>query len=158
MNRLTYSSERLKRELLKFHGDAWYFGAVFLVVIGIVVFFQGYSYFDDAKKKHQLERENAVWLEQSIPYLKSLEAPRKPSVQSSESLLSLLNREARNHGVSIERADFQGETLIVEMREAPLEEVIVFLNSLERSQVVRLESVAITQVEAGTSRVRFSFQ
>lgn len=156
MNRFAYSSERLKRELPKFHGDAWYFGAVFLVIIGIVVFYQGYSYFGGVDQKYQVARENSAWIEQSIPYLKSWVAPQEPSVKSSESLLSLLNREAKNHGVSIERADFQGETLIVEMREAPFEEVIAFLNSLERKQVVRLESVTITPVEAGRCRVRFS--
>lgn len=114
---------------------------------------QAYDTYQMAVKRHGQASEEAAWFDKAKP---ALNFPgRAAPLPASDSLLSVITEEAKSHGVGIERADYQGEQLVVSFMEAEFETMMVLLGQLERERHLLSEHIVISAGSGpGLCRVR----
>lgn len=130
---------------------------LFLVFFcGFSGFYLAFNEYVNSKKSFYKVRDEIAWFDSAKAFLKAGGERSVGQPRGRDSLLAMLNREVKKYGVIIERADFKGKNLIVVLREAPFEDVVVFLNSIENSPIYSLGVVNIDRVGAGTCVTKFS--
>lgn len=116
--------------------------ALLLIASAVLTVFQGYSQYQLALQEFRETTQSLLWFEKVKPLL---EAPQvEGRVQTGDSLLSVVTAAAKSESMTVERADYQGEQLVISFGETEFERAVTLLNRLETDYQLLNENIVMS--------------
>ncbi|GAA4107124.1 type II secretion system protein GspM [Zhongshania borealis] len=127
--------------------------ALLLIASAVLMAVQAYSQYQLALQEYRDAKQSLLWFEKAKPLLATPQVEER--AQTGESLLSVVTAAAKSESMIVERADYQGEQLVLSFGEAEFERAVTLLNRLEADYQLLNENIAMNVGSApGLCRLR----
>lgn len=127
--------------------------ASLLIASAALVAVQGYSQYQLAVRDYREAAQSLRWFEKVQSLLATSQVEGR--AETGESLLSVVTTAAKSEAMTVERADYQGEQLVVSFAEAGFERMVILLSRLEADYQLLSENIVISAGSApGLCRLR----